>query len=422
MGKTVPFSPYGIVPGVQRRRIAGNRFQVPYNVTSSNAGWKLMTRRYHKNGSVPLNNLRVIIPWCYFNPTTGEQTIGNGATITAAIEYPLGASRIPFTLNGSKSMSVADGQLLVSDPLAVPLPPGARYALHNFVDPGAGGFLPYGVPCLGASQSELSNFGSVNDGQENSASATDKTLSGTTANNVGNTSVWEPFLVGEANSFAPCILSVSDSTMIYTEQGSNGTIASGSGDGDGNIGWFQRMCGAAGVDYLCLSQGSTTAAMWKATSAVVRRMSMLSLCTSAVICIGANDLNNTNGATIIANINAFIATLKTQIPRVYVTTMMPKTTSTDNWATVTNQAVNQLGPGTEQCRLNVNSGIRGVSLNGAGIITGHAGIVDLERFCSTTRVSDGAVVWTPNYTNDGVHMVTAQHVAFAASLNANSYI
>ena len=128
-----------------------------------------------------------------------------------------------------------------------------------------------------------------------------------------------------------------------------------------------RMCGAAGVDYLCLSQGSTTAAMFTAPAGMLKRWQLLPMTTTAVICIGANDPYNGNGSTIIANINAFIASLKAAgIVRVFVTTLMPKTY-------VNRQLGNDRGTrrSTSSARarsnavLNVNSGIRGVGTSTA---------------------------------------------------------
>ncbi len=119
--------------------------------------------------------------------------------------------------------------------------------------------------------------------------------------------------------------------------------------------------------------------------------------------------------------NTVIANLRAIVPKVFICTIPPKTTSTDNWATTANQSVNFNGAGTETCRLNVNSSIRGTNI-GAGVLASVNGVIDIEGIVGTTRGSDGAIVWQPGATGDGVHPLQAMAASIASTLNPKAYI
>ncbi len=107
MAKALPFNPNAFIPGAVRMLPAGNRYQLAYTLSAAN-GDTLMSRRFHRNGPVALANLRAIFNWVNFDPNNGETTVGNGATITCALEYPIGATPIPFSYQNSASFTLTD--------------------------------------------------------------------------------------------------------------------------------------------------------------------------------------------------------------------------------------------------------------------------------------------------------------------------
>lgn len=63
-----------------------------------------------------------------------ETSLPNGYTVTASIEYPIGATPRQIWFGGNPSITIVPGRTLVfSDPIAVGIAAGARYSIRTFV-------------------------------------------------------------------------------------------------------------------------------------------------------------------------------------------------------------------------------------------------------------------------------------------------
>lgn len=107
----------------------------------------------------------------------------------------------------------------------------------------------------------------------------------------------------------------------------------------------------------------------------------------------------TSAATMVTNMNTLIA-LFPVAQKIFVSTLVPDTTTSDNWATPTRIAPD----GTNNQTANVHDSVR-VTYNGDlranGSITGIWGIIDLANVVESAWNSG---VWVgPSMTPDGIH-------------------
>lgn len=101
---------------------------------------------------------------------------------------------------------------------------------------------------------------------------------------------------------------------------------------------IRALSGAAGLINAAIS--GDQASWFAGTNGSFRRLSNAARCNSAIIQYGANDIfNNSETAAALEGYNLNIATDLRQlgIAKVFLTTLTPRTTSTDSWATTTNQ-------------------------------------------------------------------------------------
>ena len=123
-------------------------------------------------------------------------------------------------------------------------------------------------------------------------------------------------------------------------------------------GFLQKGLSDAGIPFASLSRSGDRLATWVAPSGATRRLAAIKRigCTSVVIELGINDVNAGATATLLesqyVNIAQLVLGLDT-VRAVYLTTLLPETSSSDHWVTaasqtpfsteVTRQAVNAWG-------------------------------------------------------------------------------
>ena len=140
------------------------------------------------------------------------------------------------------------------------------------------------------------------------------------------------------------------------------------------------------------------------------RLACSSMAEVAIVELGTNDLPD-GASTVQTRLTQLYGYLRASgIRKIYQTTLMPKTTSTDSWATTANQTVTS----DETARLAVNTWILG---GAGGLIDGY---IDVAAQVTTTTGS-GARVWrvdlgTP--TTDGIHPTAALHQQAATAVSA----
>jgi hypothetical protein len=162
----------------------------------------------------------------------------------------------------------------------------------------------------------------------------------------------------------------------------------------------QRALYNAGVPFFNLGSSGESAS-WAAGHYAYRIADAVSAgCTRAIICYGRNDITASLGtpqtaAQIEGNLTTLANLCHTNGIKFCWQTLPPYTTSSDSWATSTNQTVSA----NEATRLAVNTWMR----SGAGSALADYSIIELDNAVNVIRTSDGAEVWSPNWTAEGTH-------------------
>ena len=157
-----------------------------------------------------------------------------------------------------------------------------------------------------------------------------------------------------------------------------------------------------------------------AERASARRRKLLSLGRWLLINHGTNDIANSRTLVQVqAALTTIITMARARGMKIALETMIPRTTSSDAWATVANQTL----PAYESVRLAFNTWVR----------TGAGGLVDLVVDTAAT-IDSGLVAsaaatgkWRPAgatgpYTADGVHPATIGHIAMATAINPTLFV
>jgi hypothetical protein len=236
-------------------------------------------------------------------------------------------------------------------------------------------------------------------GTNNSA---DATLYGAAAPSSGAYSAYYgPVLIlGRSTSRKPIVLSLGDSIFDgYSE------------DFHSNYqGPILRACRANGFPMVKLNRGGETSTAFNNPSTRRFREPLIAGCTHAIVEYGTNDgINSGTQATNVINRLVSIGTyLNTLGIKAWVTTIPPRTSSTDTWATTGNQTDISLTANLAT----INQAIRGLT-NGLSIYQGY---IDMEGACSSAQDSGK---WGTSKTSDGVHPSdTVMRGAITTAVNA----
>lgn len=198
------------------------------------------------------------------------------------------------------------------------------------------------------------------------------------------------------------------------------SISQGAGFGDepygsyplGDLGFMQLAAMESGRGYVALGMNGQSMDGFEPFKRL-RRMDIANHCDIAIFEYGTNDLALTSKT--VDQIKAYYLdnwkAAKIRGMKVYQTTIVPRTTSTDNWATTGNQTpVNERhGFGPTSARSILNDWIRSVP---SPHLDGYIEIADL---CEPTRDSG---YWAANTTDDGVHPNRRVHILMAEAVQA----
>ena len=335
----------------------------------------------------------------------GTQT---GANNQAVIPAGVGLRYDGLAVNST--LLVPDGGFLVTDPVRLALPAGAAYA-ERVATIGA----PVGTQRTVMGVDYFANANTYRTG----ALASTALAAGT-----GNATMGT-ITLGIPNAPAPWVCAVGDS-IDYGIVGSNGTAVD-SGDSLQNSGWVERgLQLAGGFGLLSMARtGDALGSWYGSTNRRFMRLGMLAKLSEIVnfetcvfvcgLCI--NDVTaGTTSANIIAMMQWLMQDLLSFNPAglFYSTAMPGGVSSTDSFATVTNQAVSSA---FDSNRKAVNTWLRA---GGGGMLAGKSGntitgIIDRAAVVEAQNAA-GNGVFLASATNDGTHPTQATHTTLLAPL------
>lgn len=208
------------------------------------------------------------------------------------------------------------------------------------------------------------------------------------------------------------------SVAIIGDSIGDGSGESGAADDNGNYGWVCRGLTGVGtnsrtIPYIRITKAGEAAVNFTNGKAQ-RRCALIQYVSHVISQLGTNDAAGANLAACQARLKAVWIEAKARNKKVVQCLLMPRTTSTDSWATAANQSpVSGFEVGGVRDQLNAWI----ITQVGQGLLDGY---IDPNPYVEnqTTRgvwITTGAA----NYpTTDGVHPTTALHVLAAAAVRA----
>ena len=316
-----------------------------------------------------ISTLQVVFPNWYvdYGGSTFLET-GSGAAITieASVVYPAGIfTRITFS--GNTSGTIPNGGKLTSDVASVSIPKGKAFQIrYNLVAPSGTPYIELLYSGVGGSKFEYS-----------ASPVTNKVLGGLITNTVAGIGYMPTAIIG---------LTSCKSVMVIGDSKCRG--AADVADSSLSVG---NLCRSLNINYIAdgnFGVSADTLTRFKVSNTM--RFDTMQYFKNIIIEYGISDMA--------LHLNEYVKSLYLEIiskipdnKGVGVCTIEPKTTSTDAWATTTNQTV----IADEFWRLDFNSWIRGGSILDADFY------IDLDYACSSSYNSGFWAV--PSKTTDGVH-------------------
>lgn len=312
--------------------------------------------------------------------------------------------------DGTRAVTCASGANIQSIPVAIPnLQPGMYVAVNSMVLTGSSS-NKFTVGDISRSKDFAVDYATTPPTAGGSTDPVDVGVS-TQTNASAGTPIPLPLMISGQTGANASVYLVGDSVMYgYT---------------DTDTSWgYQRGSFAAAMEdtqtpYLRAAQTGSQALQFLPANSPLRT-ALASRCSAAVCNLGVNDITLCSGvaATVEANLVALWTSLDSQGLRVYQTTIMPSTTSSDSWATKANQTVNST---FNTCRQAVNAWLRAgatTTINGLSVSIGNpmhplTGLIDYSLYGEDPTDSSR---WLTNgsanyYTSDGIHPSPAAYAA-----------
>lgn len=343
--------------------VAANRLQVPTAVSGAAVpNLRAYQREHTSHSGGVVRNMRLHNVWRYISSSSFVLTAVTGSpsmTWRQWVEYPQGTFT-PLTFGGSPDcvMSASASQV-ASDPLSITIPANAKFWVHT-ANAGASVLMP--VIELAANADALG----VTD-----AAYTMANLSSPAHQSAGSAALAfvGPFMItGDVEAAGAKGNLVLGDSIVFAQ----GDVSSAGGRGSSGL--FGRLLDGSSSSYVKYAQrGATAQAIAEGVggAAYVALMdSIRAACTHVLIQPGINDLRlGRTQSQVMAN----RATLTGDFPGLAIaqTTLTPRTSSTDGWATVANQS--QQTDGNMAAWSATNTAIR--ALSGAQQIVEVANVV-----------------------------------------------
>lgn len=348
-------------------RNMATRCRVPA-ARSVGAGFTPFMARHMHYARGNIINPALVFPNWYVTTANTDTVSGAALTLTASIEYPIGVFT-QVTFGGLSSVLVASGDNAVSDAIMLVIPDGALFGVRSYGTTASGTVVYFGADTV------------IGDCMEFGASASDKTMGGTITPSSAppNSITYGPVAIVAMTS--------RKSVFLYGDSRVQG-MAAFNGTAQGDKGEFEPSFGAS-VGYLNGATGGTTTPSFTAITAAKRIALVQAYCSHVICNYGINDLvAGASAATLKTRLEVSRA-LFTGMP-FYLSTIPPKTTSTDGWITVVNQTADPVSNGP---RITHNTTLR------SGGFTTIAGYFDVT---SAVESSLNSGLWGAGYCyNDG---------------------
>lgn len=364
--------------------IAANRTNIPSRRVSVHADYT--TRRSHwAHPAGTVTNLRTVDVGWYCQSGTGYIAMGIANTIKRFIEYPVGVFT-QLTFGGQPTGDIPNGGQLVSDPCPVVIPAGAQFftrtvklnATSNmgFIDlPAAPDVL--GLPD-GNAGTDMGNSGEV--------------PQGTSTTQMGPAMILGDVGVANARSavvFGDSIVLGAGDVTSTSSKGSSGYVGRGL---DPTMAWT------------AIANGGVQAAEMASLTGVLTPLLALAKFTDGIVEFGVNDLAlGKTPAQLVTSLGQLHTLLAGPGRTLYQTTLTPRTSSTDSWATSVNQTPRVDGNWSQASAVNdtIRAGLAGVNK-----------VIEVADVAMTARNSN---LWVapPVPSTDGVHPNTARAITLA---------
>jgi lysophospholipase L1-like esterase len=324
----------------------------------------------------------------------------NDIMVSAAITTPDGKIH-QLTVLGQTRWTIKPNGQVSTDPIDVDIKASAgSFYVRTYVEVAGGGKFPLG------------RFAHDNgDGTQNyTASPVDNTLSTSGSGMTTGGNGYSPVAV--LGTFEPSM-----TKPIVALWGDSITL--GTGDTDTSLGFAAQALIRDKIPFIKLARGAERAKnVSPDPTRRARRFPLAGGCTKAAIFYGTNDYNAGGDTAEVteANLVAFWRASADRGMKALAATFTPRTTSTDAWATTTNQTPAAGGA----ARTAINDWIRDgapldattlapVAVGSAGVRAGSAthpllGWLELADIVESARNSN---IWKANYTTDGVHPAPA---------------
>lgn len=261
-----------------------------------------------------LSTFQLVFPNFYVNTASGgaETAIGsNPATITCGIEYPVGTFT-QVTFSGAAAGSIPAGGMLISDPISVPIPSGALFFSRPYFT------NPDGIA--------LFNVGMGTGLLDGASGIADLSVTAGTIT-AGNFAYGPCAIVAMTNK--PSAGLIGDSRLIGLGETFSSTVYL--------RGHIERMLGSS-LPFLSFAESGDRVNWFVASH--TNRLSLLQYVTHIICNYGINDIvsGGRTAAQVHADLQTMFALTNIAGKNVYQISLEPISTSTDAWATETNQA------------------------------------------------------------------------------------
>lgn len=361
--------------------LVATRGKVPYKLSANTQG---MSRSVHFS-TQQITGLKIIVPNFWVNGSFVEAGTGSSETVTASVEYPSGTyTQIKFS--GSATGTVANNSTLTSDYCLVSIPTATQFWIRMYI---------------------LNSGGIVYQDQQNTSALG-------TGGNFGTSGVVDLTMttgggIGAANAY------VSPMAIIgYTSNASICAIGDSKLEGDNDLtsdpnANFGTICKSLNINYGYISASVPGDSLSNFIASSTNRQKAFQYASHIINAYGFNDIwNGASTAAVLAN-QLLVQNIGHSLnKKVYNVTVSPKTTSSDSWATTTNQTIASAPANT--IRVAVNTAVR---LGG----NGQDGYIDLSSAVESSLNSGKWIVTgAANYaTTDGIHESTAAELVIVAS-------
>lgn len=352
---------------IASRTFASGQFSAPNK--------QIMSRQRHVC-QTDVSSIQLVYP-CWQG---AELVTGANATITAAVEYPVGTfTQVKFS--GATQGTIVDGGYVVSDAVSVVIPRGATFYSRSYFTNTAG--IVYSAYGSNTSSGEAATFAA--------SGVVDQTMGGTVTATSGAVGYGPIAIIGQTSVASIAILG--DSRAAGLNDTMSGT-ATGAGEITRSINDTAPYCN--------LSIPSVTARGIVTLGQNCTRIKMAQYCSHIIFQLGTNDMTGGDDSSVLV---ASAQQIRSWLPGrpFYVCTVAPRTTSTDAWATT----VNQTPVAAEFRRVAYNAIVRG------GQISGVSGFIEIADQVESTR--DSGFWKAPSYTTDGIHESPTAHIAIQTS-------